>query len=174
MRVAVSYPFAVPDLATGRPGHPSMTHKPYTGNQRVEAYSLVELVCATALVGGTLAPTIALLRDGMELSRTTDRRLLLCNYCVSLMEQQMAATAVAWSPGDYSGDLAADGHADLRYTATRSDAASDGGVEGLLMHIRVTTYWDDDGDDAIGAGEKRCEFRTKVGKLACYESIANP
>ncbi|MEN1680105.1 MAG: hypothetical protein AAGJ46_10965 [Planctomycetota bacterium] len=137
-------------------------------------YTLLELVFAVALVGGTLVPALALVRDSMELSLETDRRMLLTNYAISTLEQHLALVASTWATGVAEGDFATDGHANLRYTVSRSDQTIDGGIEDRLMHIRVTTYWDEDADDAQDADEKSCSLRTKIGKFASYESIATP
>jgi len=137
------------------------------------AYSLLELVLAVALVGGTLVPALALMRDSMTLSRTTDQRALLANYAIDKLEERTADVAMNW-PGNGSneGDLAADGHASVRYLVEWSDDPASGGIDQQLMHIEVTTYLDQDGDDALGAGEPRCYFRTKIGKFATYEAKA--
>lgn len=137
------------------------------------AYSLLELVLAVALVAGTLVPSLALIRQGLELSETTDQRALLTNYAVGKLEEQLAIVAASWTSGTATGDFAVDGHADLRFSVTRSDAVADGGLVGELMHVQVTTYLDEDGDDAQDAGEPSCGLRTKIGKFASYEAIAN-
>lgn len=135
-------------------------------------YSLLELVLAVALVAGTLVPSLALVRDGMELSSTTDEKALLTNYAVGKIEQHLALVAASWTTGTATGDFATDGLAEIRFIVTRSDDPSDGGVSGALMHIQVTTYLDEDGDDALDVSEPRCDFRTKIGKLASYEAKA--
>lgn len=140
-------------------------------------YSLLELVLAVALVGGTLAPAMALLRDGMELSRTTDQRQLLTNYAVQKMEEKLPTVAAGWTtPVDLTetGDLAADGFASLRYIVTVSDLATNDGLPDELMHVQVTTYIDQDNDDALGADEPQSTFRTKIAKLLTYVAEATP
>lgn len=141
------------------------------------AYSLLELVLAVALVGGTLVPALALMRDGMELSRTTDQRLLLSNYAVQKLEERLALVAAGWTtPVDDSttGDLAADGFSSIRYIVTWSDLAANGGLPDQLMHITVTAYLDEDGDDTFDASEPSSVFRTKIAKLATYVDKATP
>ncbi|MEM1303518.1 MAG: hypothetical protein AAGG46_01390, partial [Planctomycetota bacterium] len=71
-------------------------------------------------------------------------------------------------------DLAADGFASIRYSVTSSDEAASGGLTDQLMHIQVTTYLDEDGDDALDASEPTCTFRTKIAKLTTYEQKATP
>jgi hypothetical protein len=89
------------------------------------------------------------------------------------MEEQMAIVAATWSEGTTSGDFAADGHANIRFTATRSDDPASGGLADRLMQISITTYSDDDGDDALDTGEMRTTLSTKIGKLVTYENKAS-
>lgn len=134
-------------------------------------FSLLEVLMASTLAAIALVSSLALLRDGMELSETIDNRLMITNYAVSEVERQLADVATNWTNGTQAGDFAADGHADIRYIANRSDAASDGGIADKLMHIQVTTYLDANGDNALSADEKSCTFRTKIGKFATYEAL---
>lgn len=141
---------------------------------RLRAFSLLEVVMASSLAAIALVGALAMLRDGMEASTTIDERQMLTNYAVSKLEEQQAVVAGNWSSATTSGDYTGDGHANVRFTATRSDAVIDGGLVDQLMHIQVTTYIDDDSDDTLDAEEKRCVFRTKVGKFATYEALATP
>lgn len=134
-------------------------------------FSLLEVLMASTLAAIALVSSLALLRDGLQMSRTIDDRLMLTNYAVSELERQLSVVATNWSNGTFGGDYAADGHADFRYTATRSDAVSDGGLVDRLMHVQVTTYIDANGDDALSADEKNCTFRTKIGKFSTYEAL---
>lgn len=135
------------------------------------AFSLLEVVMASALASIALVGAMEMLRDGVEVSRTIDERLLMTNYAVSKLEEHLAAVAASWTSGTVSGDFASDGHASIRYTVTRSDAVASGGMVDQLMHIQVTTYVDEDGDDTLDANEHSCTFRTKVGKFAKYEEL---
>jgi hypothetical protein len=137
------------------------------------AYSLLEVVLASAICSTALVPALALLRDGMALAGSIDKRHLLLIYGVSKMEEQMAVAAAAWSEGTADGDFAADGHANLRFSATRSDDLANGGIVDRLMYITVTTYSDDDGDDALDAAEARTVLTTKIAKLVTYENKAS-
>lgn len=140
-------------------------------NDRV-GYSLLELVMATALVAGTMAPSLALMRDAMELSETTDQRQLLANYSVSLLEKQLGVVASDWIEQTLTGDLAAEGFADLRYIVVASDNAVDGGMPDQLMSVTSTTYWDANQDDTLNSGELTSVFRTKISKLISYTTKA--
>jgi len=41
------------------------------------------------------------------------------------------------------------------------------------MSVTVTTYSDDDGDDAMDANEMRTILTTKIGKFVSYENMAS-
>lgn len=148
-----------------------MTSKPLT-RSKGKAFSLLEVVMASALCSIALVGGLELLRDGMDASRAIDHRQLMTNYAVSKLEEQMAIVASNWTTGSSTGDFATDGHADVRYTLSRSDAVVDGGMVDQLMHIEVTTYVDEDSDDLLDADEKSCYFRTKVAKMHLYELLA--
>ncbi len=140
--------------------------------RRHRGYSLIELLLATALVGGTLAPALALIRDGIDVSNKTDQRQLLANYAVSKIEEHLAIAASAWTSTAQAGDFAADGFPNVRFTVTRNDGAAFGGITNQLMSIMVTTYIDEDGDDIQDASEPLTFYRTKVSKLATYAALS--
>jgi hypothetical protein len=137
------------------------------------AYSLLEVVLASVICSTALVPALAMMRDGMTFASTIDKRHLLLIYGVGKMEEQMAIAAADWSEGTASGDFAADGHAGIRFTATRSDDSTSGGISKRLMSVSVTTYSDDDNDDTLDAAEARTILTTKIAKLVTYEYEAN-
>ena len=137
------------------------------------AYSLLEVVMASAICATALVPALAMLRDGMTLANTIDTNHMLLTYSVSKMEEQLAVIGATWSEGTSTGDFASDGHANLRFTVTTSDAPASGGIDNRLMDVAVTTYSDDDGNDTMDAAEARITVTTKIGKLVSYESKAS-
>ena len=128
------------------------------------------MAAATALVAGTLVPSLAVLRDSMKISREGSRRHLIANYAVSILETQCAVVMRSWSSGTAAGNLAGDGYSAVRYSVTRSDAVASGGLVNRLMAIQVTVYYDDDGDATLDSNELKVVFRTKVAKLASYQN----
>jgi hypothetical protein len=137
------------------------------------AFSLVEMIAATALMAGTVAPALAVMRDAMSISREATRRNLLANYAVQILESSSAAAMQSWTNGSSTGNFAADGYATIRYQVTRSDAPAGGGLTNRLMHIQVTVYDDADNDSIADALENKVRFRTKIAKLWTYESEPN-
>ncbi|HEX6962386.1 MAG TPA: hypothetical protein VF175_11000 [Lacipirellula sp.] len=141
--------------------------------RRRRAFSLVEMIAATALVAGTLAPALAVMRDAMAASRETSQRNLLANYAVRQLEYSLGASMQTWSSGADTGSFASDGHSAIRYVVTRSDAPANGGLTGELMHIQVTTFDDANSNAALDAGEEAVRFRTKAARLLTYQNEPN-
>ena len=61
------------------------------------AYSLLEVVLASAICATALVPALAVLRDGMTLADIIDTRHLLLTYGVSKMEEQLAIVGATWT-----------------------------------------------------------------------------
>ena len=61
-------------------------------DRRYDGFSLVEMLAAVALVAGTLAPAIVVMRDAMAISREAVQRNLVANYAVQVLEGQAAST----------------------------------------------------------------------------------
>jgi type II secretory pathway pseudopilin PulG len=137
------------------------------------AYSLVELIAATALVTGTLAPALAVMRDAMAVSRETARRNLLALYAVQVLEYSSGASMQGWTPGTTTGNFASEGHPAIRYVVTRSDAPANGGLTNQLMHVQTTVFDDANGNSTLDAGEESVRFRTKVARLLTYQNEPN-
>jgi hypothetical protein len=133
-------------------------------------FSLLEMVFATALLAGTLAPALAVMRDAMAISRETTVRSLLVNYAVQKLEEHSALGIGTWTNGTTSSTFNADGYPKIAYTVTRSDAPGDGGITGSLMSVRVTVFEDLDADISLDANEIQVLMRTKIAKLATYEN----
>jgi hypothetical protein len=136
------------------------------------AYSLLEVVMASAICASALVPALAVMRDGMTLCDIVDTRHLLLIYGVSKMEEQLAIAGATWATGTISGNFAADGQSTIRYTVTRSDSPANGGITTQLMAITVTTFSDDNGNGTMDASEARLSFTTKVAKLGSYVTKA--
>jgi type II secretory pathway pseudopilin PulG len=151
--------------------HPSLT--PSDGIKSRCAFSLVEMIAATALVAGTLAPALAVMRDAMAVSRESARRNLLANYAVQVLEHNSGGTMQSWTTGTATGNFASDGHSAIRYVLTRSDDPADGGIDERLMHVLVTVFDDVNGNASRDANEIAVRFRTKVAKLLTYQNEPN-
>jgi prepilin-type N-terminal cleavage/methylation domain-containing protein len=136
-------------------------------------FSLVEMIAATALVAGTLAPALAVMRDAMSASREAHRRHLMANYAVTVLEYAAAASMQNWGSDAYTGNFASDGYPTIRYQLTRSDNPASGGVAGRLLHLQATVYDDVDKDSIADATESKVRYRTKVAKLLNYENEPN-
>ena len=136
------------------------------------AYSLLEVVLASAICASALVPALAVLRDGVALGDIIDTRHLLLTYGVSKMEEQLAVIGATWSTGTVTGNFASDGQSSIRFNVTRSDAPASGGITNQLMNVSVTTFSDDNGNSAMDTAEARVSLSTKVAKLASYATKA--
>jgi hypothetical protein len=149
-----------------------MYHRGEDRRRTATAYSLLEVVLASALCAAALVPALVILRDGLSLGRNIDTRHLLLLYGVSKLEEQSAVVAATWDDGTLSGNFAADGHADIRYVVSRADTPPNGGIPNRLMNVSVTTYCDNSGDGALDTDEPQITLTTKISKLNSYESRA--
>jgi prepilin-type N-terminal cleavage/methylation domain-containing protein len=136
-------------------------------------FSLLEMLAATAIVAGTLAPALAVMRDAMAISREAVQRNLISNYAVQVLEGQAALAMQNWANGTVSGNFASDGYTTIKYTAVRSDAVASGGLVNRLMHIQVTAYEDKDADSVADSNELKVSVRTKVAKMTNYTNAPN-
>jgi hypothetical protein len=137
------------------------------------AYSLLEVVLASAICASALVPALAVLRDGVALGDIIDTRHLLLTYGVSKMEEQLAVVSATWPTGTVTGNFAADGQPGIRFSCTKSDAPASGGITNLLMNVSVTTYSDDNGNSTMDSSEARVTLSTKVAKLTSYATKAS-
>ncbi len=135
-----------------------------------KAFSLLEMVMAATLVVGTLVPTMTVMRDAMAKSRDLNRRNLLSNYAVSVLENQASVAIKNWTNTTATGNFAADGHPNIRYSAFRSDTGVNGGISNQLMHIQVTVFDDFNNDTLVSANELNVIYRTKVARLQSYDN----
>lgn len=133
-------------------------------------FSLLEMVAAAVLMTSILAPSLAVMRDAMAKSRDLNRRKLLANYAVRILEDQTALVATNWVNETVSGNFSTDGYPNVRFTGTKSDAVANGGLVNQLMHIQVTVYDDANANLALDSGELKVDYRTKVAKLNSYEN----
>lgn len=140
---------------------------------RRPAYSLLEVVLASTLCASVLVPALAFLRDGVAQARDIDTQYLLLAYGVGTMEEQLAQVAASWNNGNSSGDFAAEGHPNIRYTVSRSHSPPSGGIPNRLMSVTVTTYYDENGNSSLSSGEPSVTLTTKIGKFATYENEAS-
>jgi hypothetical protein len=140
--------------------------------RRRRGYSMLEVVLASSICITAIVPALAMLRDGIALGEIIDTRHLLLTYGVSKMEEQLAVAGASWTTGTLTGNFSADGQPSIRFSVTRSDAAVDGGIVGKLMVVSVTTYSDDNGNNAMDTSEARTTMTTKVAKLTSYVTKA--
>ena len=135
-------------------------------------YSLLEMAAAATLVAAVLVPALSVVRDAMATSRELHRRNLLANYAVQKLEEQAADVAKNWTTAapPLPHDFSADGHANIRFTVTKTDNPGNESLVNQLMQVVVTVYDDADASTTLDAGELQETYRTKVAKMNSYEN----
>src|SRR4051794_39250737 len=94
--------------------HTNRRHRTRNGLRRRGAYSLLEVVMASAICASALVPALAVMRNGMALGEIIDTRHLLLTFGVSKMEEQLAITGATWAAGTITGNFATDGQSSIR------------------------------------------------------------
>lgn len=134
-----------------------------------KAYSLLEVVIATLLLGLAIIPAMkfmsSAIHSGYELETWNQMNLM----AVSKLEEQLSIAANDFVTGSQSGTFTEPGLTGMRYQASRSTAAGDGGIDGRLMVVQVTVWSDEDGDAALDASERKVTYATKVASMSIYQ-----
>ena len=136
------------------------------------AYTLLELVFASAITASVLVSTLALLRDSVSTSLSIERSNAMSTLCASKLEQSLATVAATFTATNTTGDFATAGYPELRFIVTSSDDPTQGGITGELMAITTTVWHDEDGDTLLDAGEPSVVFGTKLAKMQEYIDVA--
>lgn len=135
--------------------------------------SLLELVAAATIIATTLVPALQIMGESLRISGDVETGALMTTVCVSRLEEEMARSAAAWDLTDTSGNYAALGHADVKYSVVKGDTVAEGGIPDALMAIIVTVWQDRDGDDLRDASEPSVIYGTKISKLRNYQDTAS-
>jgi type II secretory pathway pseudopilin PulG len=131
--------------------------------------SLLELVAAGVIVATALTPALRLMRDSLKINRDLEATNLLTTLCVSKLEEVMSQTAGTWATTDLTGDYTTLGYSNVRFSVTRRDGLSDGGIPNRLVALQ-TMVWDDANNNGLyDTSEKRVQYETKLSKTASYD-----
>jgi len=133
------------------------------------AYSLLEVAIATFLMGLAIIPAMnfmtSAIHAGHELETWNQMNLL----ALSKLEEQLSIAAAEFQAGSESGTFSDPGLNGVRYTATRSTSAIDGGITDQLMVVTVTVWDDENGNSAIDTSEPQVAYATKLASMAIYQ-----
>ena len=153
-----------------KPGLPENAPPPNRVHR--SAYTLLELLAASAILGSVLVATLTMLRDSITMGEHIEHAQAMTSLATSKMEEHLALTAADFSTASESGNFSTEGYATLRYSAVRTDSVLSGGVSGTLMAVIVTVWRDDNGDTLLTSGEPAVTMASKMAKLASYVSLA--
>ena len=137
--------------------------------RRRTAHSLLELIVASSLVSIVVATSVTLMRESLRLSDDSETRNLLTTLAVSKLEQQLTLVASSFPEGAETGDFAADGYGDVKYSVTRSAQVADGGIPGKLMAVAITAWNDTNGNGDADSGEPQVNLRTKLAWITAWQ-----
>jgi hypothetical protein len=132
-------------------------------------FSLLETLMAGTVLAVVLVPALAAMKRGLELARDVETVQMTTTLCVSKMEEHLALVAHDFSTGNFSGNFAAEGYSNIRFTAARSDTVLAGGIPDRLMVVSVSVWQDDNGNSVLNAGEIATSFTTKVARMGIYQ-----
>ena len=132
-------------------------------------HTMLELVVAGMLLAATLVPALGMMRDGMIVSGQIEKRCLITTYCVSKLDEHLALAAAYWSNGTVTGDFAAEGQPQLRFSVATSDAVAAGGLVDRLMAVTSTVWQDTNANSVHDSGEPYVTLASKTAKMAVYQ-----
>jgi len=135
--------------------------------------TLLELVLSIVILAGTLVPALRLMRRTLEYSRDIETRNAMVMYCTSKLDEHLVLASATWAAGPVAGNFAAQGSPELRYTVTRSDATTAGGIPDRLMAITVTVWHDANGNGSRDGNESAVALASKAAKLVGYQNEAS-
>lgn len=131
---------------------------------RRAAFSLLEVAVGLVVCAMILVPTMVVMNDALKGEQTQRHRnelILLANG----KQQEFAHLArVDFRPQRQSGTFTAEGHPQMRYEVTCSDAATDGGIPGRLLAISTNTWFDANANRIHDSDEPATQLWTAVAR----------
>lgn len=128
------------------------------------SFTFVELIAATVVLAICIVPATKYLADSMALRRELEIDRTLVLLAIQTVEQQMAVINGGFTAAQETGTFASQGLPEIAYKIVRTDAASAGGIPGLLMAIAVRVWHDENGDLALDSNEAAVELHTKMAR----------
>jgi hypothetical protein len=135
--------------------------------------SMLEVVAASVIVASTLVPALRMMRDSLGIAREVETCDMMTTLCASRLEQTLSQTCANWNTNTVSGDYASIGYSNIRYTVTKSDSSTDGGLPDRLIAITAVVWDDANGNGAMETNEKRVRFASKIAKFVSYNYEAS-
>lgn len=142
--------------------------------------SLLELVAATTIIAITLVPALRMMRDSLRVGRETETSNLMATLAASRLEEYLLLSAGqwgsipqgnSWNTTTDTGNYAAEGYPNLKFSVVRTDSAPEG-IASRLLSITATVWNDLDNDNVWDAGESRSTFASKLARNVAYSNEA--
>lgn len=137
--------------------------------QSNNAYSLLEVVIATFLMGLALIPAMNFMTSAIHAGHELETWNRMNLMAVSKLEEQLSIAAADFLEGSDSGKFTDAGLNGIRYTATRSTSAVNGGITDQLMVLTVTVWDDENGNSTVDSGEPQVSYATKLASMTLYQ-----
>ncbi|MDX1962085.1 MAG: hypothetical protein SFX18_02965 [Pirellulales bacterium] len=144
------------------------SNKPCRGSARRTGQTLLELVAASGIIAIALTPALRIMRDSLTVSRDLETANALATLSVDKLEEYLSRTCGQWGTDDASGNFADRGYPQLRYTLSRGDDASEGGIPDRLMVLTAVSWDDRNGNSVLDQNEKSVRFSTKLSRSVSY------
>ncbi|MFN3152379.1 hypothetical protein [Bremerella sp.] len=133
------------------------------------AYSLLEVVIATFLMGLAIIPAMNFMTSAIHARQELETWNQMNLLAVSKLEEQLSIAAADFLEGSDSGTFSNPGLNGIRYTATRTTSAVDGGITDQLMVLTVTVWDDENGNSSVDSDEPQVSYATKLASMALYQ-----
>ena len=133
------------------------------------AYSLLEVVISTFLMGLAIIPAMKFMSSAIHTGQELEKWNQMNVLAVAKLEEQLSIAANDFLAGSDSGTFSEPGLGGIRFAAIRSMAEADGGIPDELMVVQVTVWNDEDGDTVLDPSEREITYATKLANLAVYQ-----
>jgi Tfp pilus assembly protein PilE len=135
-----------------------------TIQRRHRSFTFVELVAATVVLAICLVPATKYLADSMTLRRHLEQERVLVMLAIQTIEEQMAVINGGFTTTQETDTFASQGLPEMAYEIIRTDAASAGGVPGLLMAITVRVWHDENRNLLRDSNEAVVQLHAKMAR----------
>jgi hypothetical protein len=142
--------------------------------------SLLELIGATTIIALALVPALRVMRDALRAGQDTETANLMATLAAGRLEQFLLLSAGEWgsipagnpwTTTTNTGNYAAEGYPNLKFSVVRTDKAP-AGIASRLLSITATVWNDLDNDNVLDAGEPRSVFASKLARIVAYTNEA--
>ena len=141
----------------------------YRPSEARNAYSLLEVVAATFLLGVAIIPAMRFMSTAIQAGSDLERWNQMNLLAVGKLEEQITLAAAQFQEDSQSGVFPDPGLGGLRFAATRTTSAALGGIAEQLMVVSVTVWDDENANTALESDESQVTYATKIARMSVYQ-----